>query len=183
MAMFSSFRHALAAIAALALALFVVPASAQMPQVTLTAATVEAFIASFDDVKATSDQLKAEYGVPGVSRDVTSSWAAWLSVGGALGTLNGVVQAHGFDNFLSWVQVLSSVGMAYGFAKDGGQMDASMADAIKQIQDNPDMSDAQKQMMMQRIQASMGAVAAIRPSQENIDAVTPYVDQLAVVFK
>lgn len=182
MATMPSFRRSLAAIAALALAVFVVPASAQMPQVPLTSATVEAFIASYPDVKSTADGLKAQYGDPGAGGDATASWSAWMAVGGATGALNTAVQAHGFNDFQSWLQVLTSVGMAYGFAKDGGQMDAGMAAAIKQIQDDPNMSDAQKQMMLQQMQAAMGGVAAIRPSQENIDAVTPYIDQLKVVF-
>jgi hypothetical protein len=183
LANFSPVRRALVAIAALALAAFVLPASAQMPQVALTSATVEAFIASFNDVTSTADKLKEQYGDVGSGGDATSTFTAWLAVGQAQGALDQAVQAHGFDNFQSWIQVLTSVGMAYGFAKDGGQMDTGMAEAVKQIQDNPDLSDDQKQMMMQQIQASMGAVAAIRPPQGNIDAVTPYIDQLTTVFK
>ena len=182
MATILSLRRILAGVAALALAFFIVPASAQMPQVALTSATVEAFIASYPDVKAASDTLKAKYGDPSTGGDATSSWTAWMAVGGATGALNTAVQAHGFNDFQSWLSVLTSVGMAYGFAKDGGEMDQGIADAIKQIQNDPNMSDAQKQMMLQQMQAAMGSVAAMRPSQENIDAVKPYVDQLQVVF-
>ena len=112
-----------------------------------------------------------------------SMWTAWMAVGGAKGAFDQAVKAHGFDDFQSWVGVMTSVGMAYGFAKDGGQMDAGMAAAVKQIQDNPNLTDDQKKMMLQQMTASMGAVAAIKPPQANIDAVAPYVDQLTAVFK
>ena len=179
-----TFVHRLvAAVIAVGLAAFIVPASAQMPQVALISATVEAFIASYADVKATADKLKQQYGDPASSGDAMSGWTAWMAVGGAQGALDQAVQSHGFDNFQSWIQVLTSVGMAYGFAKDGGQVDAGMAAALKQIQDNPDLTDDQKKMMVQQMTASMGAVAAIKPPQGNIDAVAPYVDQLTAVFK
>ena len=187
MAVLQHTRRSLAALVAgvaFALAAFASPLSAQMPQVALDAGTVEAFIASFSDVKATADSLEAQYGNPGSgSNDAASAWGAWLAVGGAMGALNGTVQAHGFDNFQSWVQVMTSVGMAYTFAKEGGNMDAGMADAIAQIQNSPDLSDDQKKMMMDQMQASAGAMATIRPPQGNIDAVTPYIDQLTVVFQ
>lgn len=176
-----TFIRTVVAAAGLALVAFIVPASAQMPQVELTSATVEAFIASYADVKATADKLRDQYGDQG-SADATSMWTAWMAVGGAQGALDQAVKAHGFDNFQSWVGVMTSVGMAYGFAKDGGQIDANMAAAVKQIQDNPDLTDDQKKMMVQQITASMGAVAAIKPPQANIDAVTPYVDRLTEVF-
>ena len=111
-----------------------------------------------------------------------SAWTAWLAVGGAKGALDASVQAHGFDNFMSWLQVMTSVAMAYAFVKDGGEMDADMAQAIEQIKSNPSHSAAQKEMMLQQMEASMGAVASIRPSQANIDAVRPYEEQLAAVF-
>ena len=181
--MITFIRRFVVAVATVAFATCIVPASAQMPQVELTSATVEAFIASFGDVKTTADQLKQQYGDPASGGDAMSGWTAWMAVGGAQGALDQAVQSHGFDNFQSWIQVLTSVGMAYGFAKDGGQVDAGMAAALKQIQDNPDLTDDQKKMMVQQMTASMGAVAAIKPPQGNIDAVTPYLDQLTEVFK
>jgi hypothetical protein len=78
------------------------------------------------------------------------------------------------------MQVLTSVATAYGFAKEGDKMNAGMADAVKQIQDNKSLSDDQKKMMLQQLQAP---IAAMAPPPGNVDAVKPYLDQLAVVFK
>ena len=61
-------------------------------------------------------------------------------------------------------------------------MNAGMANAIKQIQDNDSLSADQKKMMLQQMQAQMGSMASMAPAA-NIDAVKPYVDQLAVLFQ
>ena len=42
--------------------------------------------------------------------------------------------------------------------------------------------EKKKQMLMQQMQASAGAIAAIKPSQANLDAVKPYMTQLAPLF-
>ena len=169
--------------AALAVAAFAAPVAAQMPQVALTSATVKAFIASYPDVKATAATLQKTYGNPAAGQnDPTTALGAWLAVGAAQNALNSAVRAHGFDSFATWIQVLTSVATAYGFAKDGDKMNAGMADAIKQIQDNDSLSDDQKKMMLQQMQAQMGSMASMAPAA-NIDAVKPYVDQLAVLFQ
>jgi hypothetical protein len=176
---------ALVAAAGISAASILAPAAqAQVAQVALTAQSVEGLIASYGPVKAAAEQLKAQYGEPagGTGNDPAAGWSAWLAVGGAKGALDAAVQPHGFADFLSWVQVMTSVAMAYAFAKDGGQMDTQMAQAIEQINNSPGMSAAQKQMMIQQIQGSMQAVQTMRPSQENIDAVKPYVGQLASLF-
>jgi hypothetical protein len=62
-------------------------------------------------------------------------------------------------------------------------MDAGMAQAVNLIKDNPNLSDAQKKLMMlQQMQASMGSVNATRPPQGNIDAVKPYTSRLGSFF-
>ena len=160
----------------------VAPGDAQVGQVPLTAASIEALIASYPDVKATAAGLHKKYGNPGAGQETPSAWGAWMAVGAAQGALDASVQAHGFDSFSSWLQVLTSVATAYGVAKSGSQINAGMADAIKQIQNNSSLSDAQKQMMIQQMQASMGTVAAMAPP-DNDAAVTPYLNQLAALFQ
>ena len=159
-------------------------ALAQMPnQVPLTPAIVEAVIASYPVAKQTADDLSTQYGDVGSGgNDPGAAFAAWLAVGGAVGAMNGAVQPYGFADYQTWVGTLTSVIFAHTFAAEGGNMDAQMAEAIAQIQNNPNLSDAQKEMMLQQMQASMGAVAMMRPSPENVDAVAPYADQIAAML-
>lgn len=173
---------ALAAGAVLAWSALASPAVAQIvPQVELTTQSVEGIIASYPEVKAKADELKATYDVP-EGGDIGSAWGAWMAYSDAMGQFNGVVQPYGFADFQTWVTTLVSVSIAYSFAKDGGQIDASMQQALDQIKNNPNLSDAQKEVMLQQLQASLGVVSAMAPSQANIDAVTPYMDQIAEVL-
>jgi hypothetical protein len=179
-------RAALAAVFATAISVWAVgPAAAQaMNQVPLTPAIVEAVIASYPAVKQTADDLSAQYGnVGGGGGDPGAAFGAWMAVSAAHGALNGTVQQYGFADYATWVNTLTSVVFAYTFAGEGGGMDAQMAEAVAGIQNNPNLSDAQKEMMLQQIQASFGALSAIRPPQQNVDAVAPYADQLAVIFE
>lgn len=160
------------------------PAVAQaIEQVPLTGALVEAVIASYPAVKQTAEGLEAQYGDigDGVGHPA-SALGAWMAVGAAQGALNGAVQQYGFSDYATWVSTLTSVVFAHTFAEQGGGMDAEIAAAIADIQNSPDFSDAQKEMMLQQIQASVGVLAAMRPSQQNIDAVAPYADQIQVLI-
>jgi len=180
------FKTTAAAIVVALTSVFGSQAAAQAPtveQVALTPEIVEAFIASYPDVRQTADGLSAQYGVDvGDGDDPSTAWQAWLAVTGAQNALNAVCQNYGFTGFQQWLQVMVSVATAYAFATGGGDVPGEMAAAIQQIQDDPNMTEAQKQMMMEQMQASMAMMGAIMPPQQNIDAVTPYVDQLAVLF-
>ena len=165
--------------AVLTAAALVAPASAQMgTQIELTAQSVEGIIASYPELKAAAKDLEAKYHV-GKGDDVGSTWGAWLAYGDARARFDGLVQTHGFANFEEWVQTLVSVALAYSFAKNGPEMDAGMQQAVDSIQSNPNLSDAQKKMMIEQIQSSMGAVSALKPSENNLKAVGPYMDAIA----
>jgi hypothetical protein len=150
--------------------------------VPLTADAVQAFIASYPAVKAAADKLSKKYGVKRDDSSEANAWGAWMTATAAWAELNGTVTPYGYSDFQTWLATTISVATAYSFAKEGGAMDAGMAQALDQIKNNPSLSDAQKKMMLDQLQAATGAVAAMRPPQENIDAVTPYLEQLGTLF-
>ncbi|HET7714333.1 MAG TPA: hypothetical protein VFK86_01785 [Bauldia sp.] len=159
------------------------PALAQMgADVELDSGLVEAFIASYPEIKDAAQTIGAEYGLS-TDGDATSTWGAWMGATGAWGELNGIVASHGFTDFPQWLQVTMSVAKAYAFAESGDEMDQGMADALDEIRNNPDLSDAQKEMMIQQLQASMSAVASVKPSEANIEAVKPYLAELRTLFE
>lgn len=158
------------------------PALAQMgADVELDTGMVESFIASYPAVKEAAATIGAKYGLS-TDGDATSTWGAWMGATGAWGELNGIVAEHGFTDFAQWLQVTMSVAKAYAFAESGDEMDQGMADALAAIQNDPNLSDAQKEMMIQQLQASMGAVAGVKPSEANIEAVKPYLAELKALF-
>jgi hypothetical protein len=156
-------------------------AVAQTADVALTTDIVENFVASYTEVRAKADELSTQYNVPDGGA-AGQAWALWAGVGAAKSELDATVDAHEFADFNAWLEALSAIARAYAFAKEGGALDNEMAAALEKIRNDPNLPAAQKDMMLQQLEASAGAIAGMRPSQENIDAVTPYVDQLALVF-
>ena len=172
-----------AALESVALAADSMPSAASMmAAVPLTAASVKSFIASYPAVKAATDKLSAKYDVQSDDSSPANAWGAWMAAGGAWAELNGIVSAYGYSDFQTWLQTTISVATAYSFAKEGGAMDAGMSEAVAQIKNNPSLSEAQKKMMLDQMGAAATAIAAVRPPQGNLDAVTPYLDQLAKLF-
>jgi hypothetical protein len=158
-------------------------ASAQMGMdVPLDTSLVEAFIQSYAAVKNAAETIGAKSGLD-TDGDASSAWGAWMGATGAWGELNGLVTSYGFSDFGHWLQVTMTVAMTYAFAESGGAIDQGMAEALDAITNNPQLSDAQKEMMLQQLQASMGAIAGMQPSQANLDAVQPYMAELKALFE
>ena len=160
--------------------LLTVAASAQSG-ISLSPDAVENFIESYPDVRASVDGLRDQYDVPD-GGSASASMQAWAALGGAKSQLDNAVSPYGFADFTTWTQTFSAIGQAYAFAREGGSIDNQMSEALAKVRDNPNFSAAQKEMLLQQLQHSSGAIAAMRPSQQNIDAVAPYVDQLKAVF-
>ena len=157
------------------------PPQQQVPQVALNKTIIESFISSYPTVKQSADTVSKKYNIK-TDGAQASGWGAWMGANAAWGEMNAVVKPFGFDTFQTWLNATISVAMAYSFAKDGGKMDTQMADAMAKIQNDPNIPPAQKQMLMQQMQASSGAIASIKPPQANLDAVKPYMAQLAPLF-
>jgi len=150
--------------------------------VILTPDAVATFITSYAAVKQGADDVGKRFGVAEDGATPSDMWGAWFGVTAAWGEMNALVAPYGYPDFLTWLKTTMSVAMAYTFAKEGGEMDANMAQALALIENNPSLSDDQKKMMADQMQASLGVLGAIRPPQENVDAVKPYLDQLATLF-
>jgi len=152
------------------------------PSSLLTPEIVEHFIASFPEVKAKVDDLRAQYDVPG-NLSGAATWRAWADVNEAKRQLDAVVQDYGFPDFPSWVRTFSVTAQTYAFTQSGTDLDRKMAEALARIENEPNVPEAQKEMMRQQLRHSADAIAAIKPSQGNIDAVTPYAAELEQLFE
>ncbi len=160
------------------------PAAAQagIGSIALTPTLVEGLIASLPVVRTLSDTLRARYNIPDGGGAPGTAFGAMLAFQGAMGDLNGAVAPYGFENFGQWVQALAAAATAVAWAENGGA-DAQIAQAIQAIRDNPNIPAAQKEMMVQMVQSQAGALAAVRPSPENLAAVAPYAAQLRAVLE
>jgi hypothetical protein len=149
---------------------------AQTVEVPLTPDIVEGFIASYPDVRAKGEELKAQHDVPG-GNDVTA-WQAWIAVGAAKSQLDAAVQAYGFSDFNTWLQTFSTIARAYAFVREGSALDTKLTEAIEKVRNDPNIPDGQKEMILQQLQHSGAAIASMRPSEESLKAVEPYSEQL-----
>jgi hypothetical protein len=156
------------------------PAFTQMAEVPLTPETVENFIASYPEVRAAGEELKAQYDVP--EGDDMSAWQTWRAVGAANSELSAVTQRYGFADFNAWLQTFSTIARAYAFAREGGEIDSQMAEAIEKVRNDPNIPAAQKELILQQLQHSNAAIAGMRPSEESLNAVEPYGEQLKALF-
>ena len=156
-------------------------ASAQMTQdVPLTPELIQGFIASYPSIQTKAKELGQEEAAD--SAGSLANWTAWIGASGVKAELDAVVSPHGFAGIENWVQAFSSIARAYTFAAEGQAIDTQMSEALAKIQADPNIPDDQKQMMLQQMQASAAAIAGMRPAQENIDAVQPYIAELKAVF-
>jgi len=164
-------------------AAFATAAQAQEPASPppLTTVAVERFIASYPRVKAKAAELREEYNVTEEMSEA-KAWHAWARVGGAKDQLDELVAEHGFDDFPAWIGTFSRIGQAYAFAQDDGAMDAKLAETLARLEKDENVPEWQKEMIKQQLLHSAEVVAAMRPAQENINAVKLYVEQLDGIF-
>jgi len=157
-------------------------ATVQAEQIPLTGDAVAGFVKSYPDLKVHLTALGKKYNIKSKAKDLATGLSAWVTASEAYGELNAAVAPYGFSDFQTWLKTAISVATAYVFAKNGGEIDSKMAAAVAEIKNNPSIPDAQKKMLLQQMQASSAAIGGMRPSQQNIDAVTPYLSQIAAII-
>jgi hypothetical protein len=162
------------------------PAAAQgqdlPPQVQLTPGLVESFIASYPQLQALGKQLEQRYGRAAADpEDPTSGIAAFAAYAEARGQIEQIITAHGIGSLEDWTRIAYSVMLAYSFAErgdGGGSVDSEMAEAMEQIRGDRNIPAAQKEQLIAMLEQQMAAISQLRPPAGNIEAVTPYLDQI-----
>lgn len=161
-------------------------AQAQMAptqQVELTPQLIEGVLATFPAIRDKAETLQSNGSLPeGEADNPVEAMAAYMQYQGAMSEFDGIVRAEGFEGFAHWLSVVTSTAQAIVFSEQGGAVDSQMAEAIRQIENNPQFSEAQKKMMLDQMKAAMGSVSAMRPSDASLAAVEPYVEQLKAMF-
>jgi hypothetical protein len=188
-----SFRLPFAALAAVLLAfapsldVSAAPVAVQSPfgtSVDLTPERIENFLTSYPAFLEMAQRLHEKYGT---STDKTKpsaqDFAMLLTLQGAISDLNTQAQSFGFKDYMDWLNTTNSVIMAYATARDGGNFDTQIQAAIDKINAMEKLTSTQKKVLIERLTSSSGPMAAMRPSQGNIDAVTPYADRIKVVLE
>lgn len=156
----------------------------------LTDKTIGAFIASMQEAQALQDQYEDTEGWPDPDTDsldsipdmtrLFSSGVEEMKGTPAYGKFEGVVKKHGFDNLQSWASVGDRVFAAMMAIEMKGESDnAEMAEAMAEIENDPNMSPEMKAQM----RAMMGAAVNITKMADNvpdadIEAIRPHLKAL-----
>ncbi|MBS3804133.1 MAG: hypothetical protein KGY54_06250 [Oleiphilaceae bacterium] len=172
----------------LALLLAAGPAQAQQSQ-PLTNSQIENFIASLKDLRSLDadferfapDLTKGFAAIPNLATLISDAVARMAGTP-LRAELDEVVRDQGFDNATTWGKTGDRILNAY-IAHQAGAQDQALRDkiaqAVKRIDDNPDMTDAQKRQMKALIGGTVAYVEAmVSAPQEDMEAVEPYLVDL-----
>lgn len=154
-------------IALLIATLFGAPARAESP---LPARQVEAFVASLEEMSRTQ---------AAVSHIQAATARYWLLEAGAAHDAHRVLTRHGFTE-TSWGETAYRVINAYLVLKDGGAahsgaMDEDIQQAVKEIENDAELSEAQRAEFIARLRASREEILRSRVgSEQDLAVVRPF---------
>ncbi|WP_428396850.1 hypothetical protein [Marinobacter salarius] len=179
------------ALVPLLLLLLLAPFAAQAE--TLTDQTIRSFISSletlqgmeseFDEMTEDFPAEKGERGgeMPDMSR-IFSSSIERMKGHDLYNRLEDVVEQHGFANPESWAETGDRIFQAWSALEMGEQsntMNQEMAKAMEEINNNPHMSEAQKQQMRDMMGGAMSAMeTASNAPEADKRALRPHLDAL-----
>ncbi|SFR51497.1 hypothetical protein SAMN05216203_1048 [Marinobacter daqiaonensis] len=174
-----------AAIAVIAILVMAGTAQAE----SLTDSKIRSFIDSLESAQALGDEypeleqdMADDNDMPDLTRLFSSSLAKLDRNPQIRGKLKNIVVDHGFDSLESWGRTGDRIYAALVALEMGGQAAKSareMEQALAEVENNPNISDAQKAEMRQRMSAAMsGMEAAQNVPEADKQAVRPFVDEL-----
>lgn len=94
-----------------------------------------------------------------------------------------VVAKHGFDRPEDWAdtgdRIMRAVAAMELKGQDQGDVQAEMDEMMKQMENNPNVSEQQRERMRQQMEQAMAGMKAMADApQEDIEAVRPYRDRI-----
>lgn len=154
---------------------FAMPASAQtppqqIPQIDLTPNMVRAFLTSLPDLQALADRYDA-MAPKGDTDNPINAFQGLAMTAAAKADLNATVGAHGFGDYTTWIIVAQNIFTTFTHVKMG-DVKQQMSGALAAIENNPQLTRQQKDMMLAQLGAAQTQVAAVKPSDNNIRVVT-----------
>lgn len=161
-------------------------AAAPMPPVEaveLTPSLVDRFIQGMDAVIT----IAREHGLHRLAEeakdgsDPAAAMVRRLRASGAGARVRQVLQGVGFERYHEWRNVAVSTMAAYAYAKSGTDpraMQGQMRQAMQQIMNNPNISQAQKDEIRRKMAQAEAQQAAAAPSPNNLAVVRGKLDDL-----
>ena len=112
----------------------------------LTQELIEAWVESYPTVVEASDAMEEQYNLP-EGEDPAAAMAALAMVTGAMGQLNDVVGAFGFDSFQQWIDVMFAVIYSYAVLQAPPEAQAMMAGMFPTTPENLALVEANAELV------------------------------------
>lgn len=155
---------------------FPAPANADAGQ-PLTADSVDRLLDSYTELTATFKNYESSGDAQALAEHVRAK--------DAHNKAKAIVTEHGFESWVDWYQQFLRAVRAYTNLKmkDEQAGQPQLEERIEQIRNNPDISDAQKEQMLEMLEASQGFVKAMTDANpEDIAAVKPHMARFEKVM-
>lgn len=163
---------------------------------TLTADAVDRWMSSMADVqewaeRADIDDPTQDLG-EGQGPQLPDFHVLIEQLGPAAGDLDSLVRDHGFDGADDWAETSNRVlrgFMAAMMQGQAGQMDAAIQEALSQVENDPNLSDAQREQMRTQIESQAGGFDQMMSGlvgdvpAEDREAVEAHLDRLQEFFE
>lgn len=175
-----------ATLVALALATAVAPVRAEAPspraalaippQVPLTDAIVEQFLASWPLMQGLAADLSAKDGgvldpmVPG------KAFLAWSADPDAKDRIEEVLAESGFDDLKQWAAVSDTIMATHMF--DANDTKTHLDEALEVVKNDPSLDPDQKAKLIAAMEHAAGTLARYKPSPENQAIVDRHADRI-----
>jgi len=188
-------RFVAAAALMVALALPLDSARAQVPlpmpgahppmlnQVELSDADIENFISVYPRLTALGEKHGYQVDGESLSNNPAQAFAAMRKSQAVFAEMHALLADHGFSDMQQWMRIAYSIALAHGWRDRGGENPMQNLDkTIAEIRANPQMSEQQRSALIAQLEAQRGLIAAFQPSEENIQRVKRYEDQLTGIL-
>ncbi|WP_144284201.1 hypothetical protein [Megalodesulfovibrio gigas] len=175
---------------AVALGLSLVAAVAAQAQA-LTAATVEGFIRSIQEIQPLYEQSGSQQDINKDTVDADDkNWNIrdWLAQAALEPRVLAILKKHGFQDQTQWADVATRVMQAYTTIRLGAEglnARAQMQAGLAELEQQPGLSAEQKAMLRQQMQQGMQQMDQMleEAPKADQDAVRPFMTQLDAVFE
>ena len=147
----------------------------------LTANDVEHFIDHYP-------KMKTDFENYGVKYDQSSGEFTIPESVKALSDFNQIIAKYGYKDYEDFFMKVSSLFMAYASVKANmgmNEAEIKMKEQLKEVEENPDLSAEQKEMMKQQIEAGlqmMKSYGSMYDNSANVAVVQQYLEKLDELF-
>jgi len=151
-------------------------------QILLKSSDVKTFIHAFPQIKTDLERLDIKYDDD--NHDFTIPEATEI-----LNEVNKIVTKHGYTDYADFLVKTAAIAVTYSsirINRESANAQPEFAEAIKEIENNPNYTAEQKEQMIAMLKQSSQTLSTMSEDMadpRNVAVVTPFVDELETVLE